>query len=344
VQARVHTVLRQVRQGTLDAGGALLQLQSVETGAPRYSVWTVVIALGIAAAALARLLGGDVGAMVAAGVSSSLALIARREMARLHFNPLALPFASTFLGAILGGLSIRMGWTQTPELALVVPALTVIPGTQLINALLDLLDSQVAMSAARFTLATAILLANALGLVLGIMLMLSSVPNIERGVRIDQVQILPDVFLSAIATCGFAVLFNVSRRHVGLAALGGFAGHAVRLLALHLGLGPIGSTFLGGLVIGLAAKWMARAVQTPIAVIAFAGAVTMIPGLHIYRALGLGMRVARLPDVADTAIVTSAVTNGLHATLVVGALGLGLVIGVRAALERCSSTVARATG
>ena len=63
------------------------------------------------------------------------------------------------------------------------------------------------------------------------------------------------------------------------------------------------ATFLGGLAVGVISAWMARSRKMPVAVIAFAGAVTMIPGLHIYRALGGALRLARLGEMTDPGTV-----------------------------------------
>src|SRR5262245_13053361 len=109
VQARVHEVLEQVRRGKLDASAALTRLGSVEADTPRYSRWLAAVVLGAGAASLAGLLGADVGAAVVAGVATALGLLARQELGRRHFTLLALPLTAAFIGAILGGLTIRLG-------------------------------------------------------------------------------------------------------------------------------------------------------------------------------------------------------------------------------------------
>ena len=81
-----------------------------------------------------------------------LGLLARQELGRRHFSLLALPFAAALIGAVAGGLAIRLGWTGSPELVLVVPALMVVPGPHLINGLLDLIDNHLPMSLARLGL------------------------------------------------------------------------------------------------------------------------------------------------------------------------------------------------
>jgi uncharacterized membrane protein YjjB (DUF3815 family) len=68
----------------------------------------------------------------------------------------------------------------------------------------------------------------------------------------------------------------------------------------------------------------------PVAVIAFAGAVTMIPGLQIYRALAGALRLARLAKLTDAATVAETLGNALQRCIVVSGLVLGLILGARA--------------
>ena len=64
VQAAVHSMLDQIRHGTLDAEAAFTQLERVAVTAPRHSRWVVILLLGVAAASLALLLGADAGATI----------------------------------------------------------------------------------------------------------------------------------------------------------------------------------------------------------------------------------------------------------------------------------------
>ena len=144
LQARVHSILRSVRDKELDASAALAELARAEANAPAHNRWLTAVLLGVAASGLAVLLGADSGAVMAAGVATSLGLLARQELGRRHVNMLALPLTAALIGAALGGIAIRFGWTQTPGLVLIVPSLMIIPGPHLINGLLDLIDNYLA--------------------------------------------------------------------------------------------------------------------------------------------------------------------------------------------------------
>ena len=116
---------------------------------------------------------------------------------------------------------------------------------------------------------------------------------------------------------------------MGLAALGGMSGHGLRFLALHAGCRLETATFLGCLAVGVISGVIARHARIPVAVIAFAGAVAMMPGMHIYRALAGTIQIARQMDAADSALVAQTLGTAVQACLVVAGLGLGLVLGMR---------------
>jgi len=114
-----------------------------------------------------------------------------------------------------------------------------------------------------------------------------------------------------------------------MTAFGGMAGHGVRFLALQHAFPLEVATFFGGFVVGAVAVWMGRSTRAPVAVIAFAGAVTMIPGSSFYRALGGMLRLARLSAESDPALVSSTLTNAAEGFVVAGGLALGLLIAIR---------------
>jgi uncharacterized membrane protein YjjP (DUF1212 family) len=332
VQGRVHTILELVRRGELDPAAALVRLERVEADTPRHSRWVAVLILAAAAACLAALLGADAPAAGVVGLAAGLGLLVRQELGRRHWNLLSLPLSAAFIGAVLGGLTIRLGWTRTAELVLIVPTLMLVPGPHLINGVFDLIDNYLPMSLSRLGLAAGILLASALGIALGVELTIPGVRLPEHGADADRLNLLSDVALTAVVTCGFAVYYNTAWGQVGLAAVGGMVGHGLRFLALDAGSRLEAATFLGGLAVGVVSAWMVRASKLPVAVIAFAGAVTMMPGLHIYRALAGALQLARGAGQTDPTIVADTLGNAFQACLVVSALALGVVVGARTVL------------
>src|SRR5262245_4738140 len=205
VQARVHGILADVRRGKLNADSALDHLGRVEAETPKHPRWLASPVLGVAASSLAGLLGADLGAAASAGVATAMGLVARQELGRRHFSLLTLPFTATLIGALVGGLTIQLAWTHAPGLAIVVPALMVVPGPHLINGLLDLIDNHLPMGLARLGLAAGIILASALGIVLGIELALGEPVIADQAARTLELNLISDMILAGVVTCGFAV-------------------------------------------------------------------------------------------------------------------------------------------
>jgi uncharacterized membrane protein YjjP (DUF1212 family) len=336
VQARVHEILVLVRHGQLSPEAAVDCLDRVEADTPKYARWLVALALGAAAACLAGLLGADGVAAAFAGLATALGLFVRRELGLRHLSLLSLPFAASLVGAILGGIVIQLGWTETPGLAVVVPALMVVPGPHLINGILDLIDNHVTMGVSRLGIATGILLASAAGISLGVELTFPDRVSGEQASGPDHLNLAEDVLLAGIVACGFAMFYNTAWRHLWLAVVGGMAGHGLRFLALEAGCRLEVATFLGGLTVGLISAWVALSRRLPVAVISFAGAVTMVPGLSLYRGLAGALQLARAAE-PDPVKLTEMLGNTLQGCLVVSALTLGLILGVRSVL-----TLARA--
>lgn len=329
LQSRVHSILRLVHCGDLEPAKALGQLKRVETDTPRHPRWLAALLLGLASSSLAGLLGADAGALITVGVSTSLGLLARQQMGRRQFNLLTLPLTAGFIGAALGGLAIRLGGTDTPGLVLIVPALMLIPGPHLINGLLDLVDNFLPMGLARLGLAASIVVASTLGIVIGIQLTLPELPAVVPSVRTEYLTLVSDMILAGIVTMGFAVFYNTAWPHIGMAAAGGMVGHGLRFFALESGLRVEVATFLGALAVGLVSAWIACSYKLPIAVISFAGAVTMMPGTQMYRALGGTLQVAQLRGSAELPLIASTLADATQACLVIGALGMGLILAAR---------------
>jgi uncharacterized membrane protein YjjB (DUF3815 family) len=208
----------------------------------------------------------------------------------------------------------------------------VMPGPHLINGLLDLIDNHMLMGAARLGLALCVILASGIGVAVGIELVFTDPPALGSAGSLRSLTVVADVCLAGVVACSFAVVFNTPWREVWMATVGGMVGHGIRFLAEtpEAGCRLDAATFLGGLAVGAIAGVLSRYRRVPLAVVAFAGAVTMVPGLQFYRALAGALQVARSTEAVDASLVTGTVTNALQGTWVVGALTLGLILGARA--------------
>ena len=268
---------------------ATKSLEAIESVAPRHNRWVVVALFGLAACAIAWLLRADAGAIVVSGLCSAFALVARQEIARRPVLVFAPPFAAGLVGAALGGLAIRLGWTDTAGLCLIVPALMLVPGPHLINGVHDMLDNHMATGICRLGLALGILTAAALGVVLGGWLTLGQATLSTSPSDTIRLTLPLDAALAGVAACGFGALYNAPWRVLWVSIVCGIVGHGLRYLCLDfVGVGI--STLFACLAIGFIGGVAADRMRLPFATVGFAGAVPMMPGVFIYQSIAGAMR------------------------------------------------------
>ena len=154
-----------------DAGSGRLRLDDVQAALdaiehqpPAYPGWLVVAGLGMTAASLGRLFGGDGFACLAAGLAGMAGTWVRLELGRRHVNPVASAFLVVLLSGIAGGVIMDLVPSHTPALALVAPAMILVPGVPLINGILDMIRNHVTMGLSRLGFASLVVLAIALGM------------------------------------------------------------------------------------------------------------------------------------------------------------------------------------
>ena len=81
----------------LDLAEARAELDTVEHRPPEYGRWLVIAALGLTAASLSRLFGGDWPTFAVTWMAGAAGTWLRLELGRRHVNPFAVPFAAAFL-------------------------------------------------------------------------------------------------------------------------------------------------------------------------------------------------------------------------------------------------------
>jgi uncharacterized membrane protein YjjP (DUF1212 family) len=308
---------------------ATARLEAVERTAPRHARWLVVALFGLAASALAWLLLGDWGAIAATGVSSALGLVARQELDRRQVAQFALPFSAALIGAVVGGAVIHLGWTVSPGLCLIVPALMLVPGPHLINSVDDMLENHMETAASRLMLAASILLAAALGVVLGGWLTESLTASSSASSTIVPLTLAEDMALAAVAASGFGVFYNAPWRVLWISIVSGMVGHGVRFLLEQQGVGPGGATLIACLAIGVMAGVAVDRLRVPFSAVAFAGAVPMMPGVFIYESIAGALRMAAAGRSADPALAAVTLSLVFKSAVLVAAMAVGLLVGSR---------------
>ena len=330
INVATQRVIDELCVDRIGVGEATRRLEAVERVAPRHARPVVAVLFGLAASAIAWLLRADPGAIVVSGASSTLGLIARQELAKRSVVLFAHPFAAGLIGAALGGLAIRAGWTATPGFCLIVPALMVVPGPHLINGVYDMLENHVQTGVCRLALAAGIIIATAFGVAFGGWLTLGPTTLSTSPSDAIQLTLLLDVALAGAAACGFGAVYNAPWRVLWVSIVCGVVGHGLRYVCLdHFSVAI--STLFACLAIGLIANAAAERLRLPFSAVAFAGAVPMMPGVFMYQSIAGALRLSAAGMAADPTLAAATLALSFQAVFVVGAIAIGLLTGARLA-------------
>jgi uncharacterized membrane protein YjjB (DUF3815 family) len=215
-----------------------------------------------------------------------------------------------------------------------------VPGPHLLNGIEDMLENEIEAGIGRLSLAIAILLAAALGVVAGTWLVVGTVAELSSGGRVVTVALL-DVVLAGVASAGFGAFQNSPWRVVWVSIACGAIGYATRAAGLAAGTGLAMASLVACLAIGIAAGIASDRLHLPFASAAFAGAAPLIPGVLIYRSIAAAVRMTKAGISADPALAVAMLSPLVEAGFVVAVMVIGLTVGARfARLARLS----RATG
>ena len=143
----------------LDVENGLLDVeayrQRLETLSPaRYPRWAVVLAVGIACAAFARLAHADAVSCLVAFAASAVAMYVRLHLAALHFSPLVTFSTSAFVATSIAAQSLLYGIGAAPKTAMAASVLMLVPGFPLINAVSDMVKGYMNTGISRWAVAT----------------------------------------------------------------------------------------------------------------------------------------------------------------------------------------------
>jgi uncharacterized membrane protein YjjP (DUF1212 family) len=320
--AAVSNVLGEVEAGHWRLSEAQKELGDVEDRSPVYGRWLIVIALGLTAASLARLFGGDWPTFWVSWLAGSLGMWLRQVLGRRGFNLFFIPFAAALLSGVIGGAAVLLGVSATPALCLVAPGMIIVPGVPLVNALQDMIKNHMTVGLARLGLGSLITLAITFGLFAAMSLTGAKIP-VEAPLRL--LPIPEDALFSALAALGYLFLFNVPARIAWACVVCGVASHTARTLCLHLGVDIVSGTLIGALAVGFLAQGFARHFRAPAVAFAFPGVVAMIPGAFAFRAVIGCLQIVHTGAAAATALVTETLALAATCLLMVAAIAVGIV-------------------
>jgi uncharacterized membrane protein YjjP (DUF1212 family) len=320
--AAVSHLLGEVEAGRWGLSEAQKELADVGDRSPVYGRWLIVVALGLTAASLARLFGGDWPTFWVSWLAGSVGMWLRQVLGRRGFNLFFIPFAAALLSGVIGGAAVLLGVSATPALCLVAPGMIIVPGVPLLNALQDMIKNHMSIGLARLGLGSLITLAITFGLFAAMSLTGAKIP-VEAPLRL--LPIHEDALFSALAALGYLFLFNVPARIAWACVVCGVASHTARTLCLHLGVDIVSGTLIGALAVGFLAQGFARHFRAPAVAFAFPGVVAMIPGAFAFSAVIGCLQIVHSGAAAATALVTETLALAATCLLMVAAIAVGIV-------------------
>ena len=99
-----------------------------------------------------------------------LGLIARQEISKRKFNVMLAISGGAFVTSFIASINVFYGIGALPEKALATSVLYLVPGVQLVNAVIDLIEGYVATAIARGFYSGFLLLCIAAGMALSILI------------------------------------------------------------------------------------------------------------------------------------------------------------------------------
>ena len=316
----INHLIEDAEAGLLDLTQAAARVAAAEHQPAEYGRWPVLLALGLTAACLSRLFGGDWPTFAVAWLAGAIGTWLRQEMGRRQANLIAIPFAAACVSGIVGGIAVRLGVSATSALCLIAPGMIIVPGVPLINGVQDMIRNHMTLGISRLGLAGLITTAIALGLFVATVVTGASIPVEEPAIAIP---VAEDAVFSALAAVGFAMLFNVPARVAWACVVCGVASHTTRTLCVQQGLDIIAGSLIGALLAGFLAHGFAQSFRAPAVAFAFPGVVAMIPGAFAFRAVLGAMLIAQ--GKATPELTQETLALAIQVVLMVGAIAVGVV-------------------
>jgi len=317
----VDRLIDEVENSGPDLERIRTELESIEDREAIYRRWGVVAALGLTAASLGRLFGGDWPTFAITLLAGAAGTWLRQNLGRRKFNLFFVAFATALASGTIGGAAVRLGMSGTPALCLVVPGMILVPGVPLINGIQDMIKNHMTVGLARLAMGALITLSIAVGLFVATVVTGAKIPVNESSLLIS----LPeDALYSGLAAFGYLFLFNVPPQIAWACVVCGVVSHTGRTLCLHLGIDIVSGTLVGAVAVGFLAQWFAHYFRAPAVAFSFPGVVAMVPGAYAFRAVIGWFQIVAAGAIAAPALVTETLALTFSCLLMVAVIAIGM--------------------
>jgi uncharacterized membrane protein YjjP (DUF1212 family) len=323
---RVASTMRTIVE--LDAGrlapAAAMQAIGSISQAPPAPIWLFTCATGAGAVALSMIFGIEhcLPALLIF-VSAAAGAIVRRVVAHYSANIFIQPFCAALLAGIIGALAVRLELSSSLSLVVVCPCMVLVPGPHILNGAIDLINGRIHLGAARLVYAGLVVVAIATGLLLGLGFLGISLP-VDPAVSVAP--LWQDMVAAGVAVFAFSIFFCTPLNLLVWPVAVGMLAHALRWFALTMfGATPAIGAFVACVVVGAILTPVARRWQMPLAGIAFASVVSMMPGMYLFR-MASGLAQIAQGSHVTLPLISATIANGMIAMTTTLAMSVGLIV------------------
>lgn len=342
----VHELVEAMVRGDHDVDSAVAALKALKARRRPFPLWFVRTGRAVLAAAVAGMIGASVTATVITFVVVLLVSVVQRLLLPLRlpeFYEGAVVAAFSTTAAWLAYVAGVQGWLEVGErgFAYIVAGgiVALLPGRAMASALEDVLSGYAVTGAGRMLSVTVSLL----GLIIGIALAISVTLRITDAMGLGFVSpavlelSVSNATIAAALVGAFcvgasgAITMQSPQRLVLPAGLLGLLGAGVFALGSRVwGIGPVTSTGMAAIVVGLVGRMAAQRMKAPGMVLVVPASFGLLPGLTIFRGL---YELVGQPEPGSLTIqsgTTTLFTAGAILLAIATGTTLGEILGARA--------------
>ncbi|ALG86553.1 threonine/serine ThrE exporter family protein [Gordonia phthalatica] len=312
--AHVDRLVRRIRQLAITPGTAHRIVDGITSAPHPYPYWLANLAWGVMALGISILLGGGTLVGATSFVTTMVIVAGNRRLARIgtpiFFQQMLGGFIAVLPAATLYHWREPLDLDFAPSQIVAAGIVVLLSGLSLVGSVQDAITGAPITGTARFSevvLMTGGILAG-VGLAIRLVETMGVIlPGLGTASPFGPTNPVPSLVGGALAAGGFAAASYAERRAIPVALGAGMLGTGVISGLSFTAVGPIVSSALAAVLVGLLGGLAARRALVPPLVVAIAGITPLLPGLAMYRGLYGVMSEQTIPGFRELA---TAITVG----------------------------------